>query len=114
MSVGGYQALPDARYWVNNSLTFGDEVVGTASRDPARHAALHASATQPDLHGHHEGEAAARADRAEEGVGHRGPQRPPPEAVLGVAGESEGQQGYRGKCRRAEDRQPIEGGIVNG
>ena len=31
---------------------------------------------EPDLHGNHAGQAAARADRAEEGVGHRGSQRP--------------------------------------
>ena len=35
--------------------------------------------------GDHAGQAAARADWAEEGVGHRGPQRPSAKAVFGVA-----------------------------
>ena len=39
----------------------------------AGHAALHAAATQPGLHGDHAGQAAARADRAEESSGHRRP-----------------------------------------
>jgi integrase len=42
-------------------------------RPAGRHAALHAAATKPDLHRDHAGKAAARADRAEEGTGHRGP-----------------------------------------
>jgi hypothetical protein len=45
----------------------------SGSRDPARHAALHAAATEPDLHGDHAGEATTRLNRAEEGAGHRGP-----------------------------------------
>ena len=55
-----------------------------------RFAALHAAPAQPDLHGHHAGREAARPDRAEEGVGHRGSQRPPAEAAFGTAGWSEG------------------------
>ena len=44
------------------------------SGDPAGHAALHAAPAQPDLHGNHAGQATARTDRAEEGVGHCRPQ----------------------------------------
>lgn len=57
--------------------------------DPACHAALHAAATKPDLHGDHAGQAAARADRAEESSGHRGPQRPTAAAVFGIARQPE-------------------------
>ena len=56
------------------------------SGNPAGHSALHAAATQPDPHGDNAGQAAARADRAEEGAGHCGPQRPTAEAVFGAAG----------------------------
>ena len=50
--------------------------------DSAGHAALHAAATQPNLYGNHAGQAAARADRAEKGVSHRGTERPSAKAVF--------------------------------
>ncbi|MFZ1141479.1 MAG: hypothetical protein WAN76_20030, partial [Candidatus Sulfotelmatobacter sp.] len=49
MSVGGYQALPDARSWVNNSLTFGDEVLGTASQSRHTLATQHYMLLQRNL-----------------------------------------------------------------
>jgi ATP-dependent DNA helicase RecD-like protein len=61
----------------------GSEFPG--SRDPSCHATLHAAATKPDLHRDHAGEAAARGNRAEEGVGHCRPQRPSAAAVLRAA-----------------------------
>jgi AAA domain-containing protein len=42
----------------------------SGSRDPTRHAALHAAATQPDLHGDHAGKATARASWAEKSIGY--------------------------------------------
>ncbi len=42
--------------------------------DTAGNAALHAAATEPDLHGDHTGQATARADRAKEGAWHSRPQ----------------------------------------
>jgi len=45
---------------------------------------LHAAATEFDLYGDHAGQAAARADRAEEGIGHSSPQRPTAAAILGA------------------------------
>jgi hypothetical protein len=60
------------RPWENESPM--NAAIPQRSRDPARHAALHAAPAQPDLHGHHAGQAAACADRAEEGTGHCRPQ----------------------------------------
>jgi hypothetical protein len=77
-------------YAIYDSQVAGIGVPG--SGDPACHAALHAAPAQPDLHGHHAGRAAARAGRAEEGAGHRGPQRPPAEAVFGASHQSEKRQ----------------------
>jgi exodeoxyribonuclease V alpha subunit len=49
-----------------------------------------AAATKPDLYGNHAGQAAARPDRTEEGVGHCGTERPSAKAVFRTANQSDG------------------------
>ena len=63
----------------------------SGSCDSTGHATLHAAATKPDLYGNHAGQAAARPDRTEEGVGHCGTERPSAKAVFRAANQSDGQ-----------------------
>ena len=73
-ATGGINFFP-ARWNFGEAVSHHPQVpgFGVPSRGyPDRHAALHAAAAKPDLYGDHAGEEASRADRAEEGIGHRG------------------------------------------